>query len=102
MPDTPIACTLSPDGMVARQVVIDTLAADALLERTTTEAGLQVRLRDTPQVEQRTRELIAAEARCCTFLTFDLQRVDDALVLDISAPPEARPVIDTFFAHAAA
>jgi hypothetical protein len=102
MPDIPIACTLSPDGMSARQALIDRLSADGLLDRTPTDAGLRVRLRDTPDIERRTRELIAAEARCCAFLAFDLHRDDGALVLDIAGPPEARPVIDLFFAPAAA
>ena len=34
MTDTPIACTLSPDGLQARLALIDTLAADGLLDRT--------------------------------------------------------------------
>jgi hypothetical protein len=102
MPDLPIACTLSPDGMTARLALIDALAADGLLDRTPTDAGLRVRLRDTPEIEQRTRELVAAESACCAFLDFDLGRHDGDLVLDISGPADARPVIDMFFAPEAA
>jgi hypothetical protein len=61
-----------------------------------------VRLRDTEDVERRTRELIAAESSCCSFLTFILERVDGGeLVRDISGPDDARPVIDLVFAPAA-
>jgi hypothetical protein len=102
MTPEPIACTLTPDGLTARRALIDALSADGLLERTATDAGLRARLRDTPDIERRTRELIAAEASCCAFLTFDLQRDDDTLVLDITGPPDARPVIDLFFEPAAA
>ena len=102
MTTEPIACTLSPDGMTARVALIEALSADGLLERTATDAGLRVRLRDTPDIERRTRELIAAEASCCAFLTFDLEREEDALRLDITGPPDARPVIDLFFEPAAA
>jgi hypothetical protein len=98
MTDLPIACTLTPDGMTARLALIDALAADGLLDRTATDAGLRVRLRDTPEIERRTRELVAAESRCCAFLDFGLARDGDALVLDISGPEDARPVIDMFFA----
>jgi hypothetical protein len=98
MTELPIACTLGPEDMTARQALIDALARDALLDRTPTEAGVRVRLRDDPAVERRTRELVAAEAHCCAFLTFALAHEDGALVLDISGPPEARPVIDLFFA----
>jgi hypothetical protein len=88
--------------MTARLALIDALAADGLIDRTPTDAGLRVRLRDTPQIERRTRELVAAESRCCAFLDFTLAREDGALVLDIAGPDDARPVIDLFFATDAA
>jgi len=97
MPDLPIACTLTPDGMTARLTLIDALAADGLIDRAPTQAGLRVRLRDTPQIEHRTRELIAAESRCCPFLEFNLDRDGGELVLDIAGPQDARPVIEMFF-----
>ena len=102
MPDVPIACTLTPDGMTARLTLIDALAADGLIERTATDAGLRVRLRDSPEIERRTRELVAAESECCAFLDFRLDRDDGELVLDISGPEDARPVIEMFFASEAA
>ena len=102
MPDLPIACTLTPNGMTARLELIDALAADGLLDRTPTAAGLRVRLRDTPEIERRTRALVAAESECCAFLDFDLGRDGGDLVLDISGPEDARPVIDQFFAREAA
>jgi hypothetical protein len=102
MPDLPIACTLSPDGMTARLALIDVLAADGLLDRTATESGIRVRLRDTPDIERRTRDLVAAESACCAFLDFELGRENGELVLDISGPEAARPVIDMFFAREAA
>ncbi len=98
MSDLPIACALTPDGMIARLALIDALAADGLLDRILIDAGLQVRLRDTPDIEQRIRALVAAESTCCAFLDFDLGRDDGALVLDITGPEDARPVIEMFFA----
>ena len=98
MSDLPIACTLTPDGMTARLALIEALAADGLLDRTATDAGLRVRLRDTPQIERRTRELISAESRCCAFLDFTLNREGGALVLDIAGPEDARPIMAELFA----
>jgi hypothetical protein len=98
MPDLPIACTLTPDGIAARLALIEALAADGLLDRTPTDAGLRLRLRDTAEIERRTRELVAAESQCCAFLDFKLGREDGDLVLDISGPDDARPVIEMFFA----
>ena len=99
MSDLPIACTLTPDGVTARLALIDALSADGLLDRTPTDAGLRVRLRDTSDIEQRARELVAAESKCCAFLDFDLGRDGGDLVLDISGPELARPVIEMFFAR---
>jgi hypothetical protein len=98
MSDLPIACTLSPDGVTARLALIGALAADGLLDRTPTATGLRVRLRDTPGIERRTRELVAAESRCCPFLDFVLARDENGLVLDISGPEDAQPAIASFFA----
>jgi hypothetical protein len=84
--------------MTARVALIDALAADGVLERTATETGIRVRLLDRADIEHRTRELIAAESRCCAFLDFDLRRENGALLLDVSGPEDARPVIEFFFA----
>ena len=100
MTDPPIACTLTRDGMTARLALIDALAADGLLDRTPTDRGLRVRLRGTPEIERRTRDLVAAESACCAFLDFDLRREDGDLLLDVTGPEDARPVIDRFFAPA--
>ena len=98
MRDLPIACTLASDGMTARLALIDALATDGLLSRAPTETGLRVRLRDTLEIEARTRELVAAESKCCAFLDFELGRQDGDLVLDITGPEDARAVIEMFFA----
>jgi hypothetical protein len=98
MTDLPIACTLTAAGMAARMALIEALAADGLLDRTQTEMGMRVRLLDRPDIELRTRELVAAESKCCAFLDFRLGRENGDLVLDISGPEDARPVIDMFFA----
>jgi hypothetical protein len=98
--ELPIACTLSPDGFAARMSLIDALAADGLITRAATAHGVRVRLRDTPEIERRVRELVAAESECCAFLDFTLGRDDDAIVLEIAGPDEARPVIDGFFSPA--
>jgi hypothetical protein len=98
MTDQPIACTLAPNDMTDRLALIGALAADGLLDRAVTEHGLRVRLRDTPGVERRARELMAAESACCAFLDFQLGREAGELVLEITGPEDARPVLDLLFA----
>jgi len=100
MPDLPIVCTLTPAGLTDRLALIDALAANGVLARTPTASGIRVRLRDTPDIERRTRELVVAESQCCAFLSFELGRDDGDLVLDVSGPEEARPMIDMILAPA--
>jgi hypothetical protein len=76
MTDHPIACTLSPEDAPARLALIESILTEAL--------SVRVRLHDTSETERRTRELIAAEEKCCPFLRFDLRREPDALVVDIT------------------
>jgi hypothetical protein len=98
MTDTTIACTLNPAQLRDRVAVIDSLASDALLGQENIAGGVRSRFRDTPDVEDRVRELVAAESSCCGFLSFDVGRRDGELRLEITGAPEARPVIDQFFA----
>lgn len=91
-------CTLAPNDLIAHLAEIDALAADGLLERTPTHDGVRVRLRDAPEIERRTRAIVAAESDCCAFLDFRLGRGAGELVLDITGPAEARPLIERFFA----
>jgi hypothetical protein len=100
MTEIPIACTLTPDQMRDRVAFIDALVADALLGRDEIEGGVRSRFHETPEVEQRLRELVAAESSCCGFLSLELSRRDGELWLDITGAPEARPAIDRFFAAA--
>ena len=62
MPELPLACTLSPDGMTARLTPIDALAADGLLDRTPTASGLRVRLLAGPQNARPVIDMFFAEA----------------------------------------
>ena len=94
MNDLPIACSLDAGDMSARLAQFDELARDALIERCDVPGGVQLRLRNTAEVAQRARRLIAAEARCCPFLAFDLRDEGGALRLEVTGSEMARPVID--------
>ena len=98
MKELPIACTLRAGARAEREELIAQLWRDALIAGERTGEGVRLRLRDDPEIESRTRELIAAEQSCCAFLSFELDRADDELVLQISGPPEARPIVDAFLA----
>jgi hypothetical protein len=100
MTDIPIACTLDPRRLRDRLAFIDSLAADALIGQDEIPGGVRSRFRDKPDVEARVRELVAAESSCCGFLSFEVSRRDGELWLEMTGTPEARPVIDRFFAAA--
>ncbi len=97
MDPIPVACSLQGADARDRLAVIARLREDALLDRYEILDGLRARFRDAPGVEDRIHALIAAEARCCPFLSFDLRREAGVLCLDVSGAPEARPVIESFF-----
>jgi hypothetical protein len=96
--DQPIACTLSPGEFQDRTGRLAALAARALRSREATAGGERLVFADSGETERELRAAIAAEARCCAFLRLDLRRGSDGLVLDISGPEEARPIIAELFA----
>jgi hypothetical protein len=49
-------------------------------------------------VAERLAGVVAAESRCCAFLTLELERVGADLVLDVTGPAEVAPIIDELFA----
>lgn len=102
MTEPPIACTLDARQTSDRQALIARLWADALIDTEPTVAGMRVRLCASSDVERRVHELIDAESRCCAFLTFEVVRDGDELVLDITGQADARSVIELYFDRAAA
>jgi hypothetical protein len=102
MSDQPIACSLPTDQARDRSAVIAALRADAMLEQQPINGGLRTRFRDQPDIEQRVRDLVAAERVCCSFMRFDVRRDEDAIVLDITGSQDAQPVIAQFLAEPAA
>jgi hypothetical protein len=98
MTDPPIACTLAPDRMRGRLAFIDALTADALLDQQPIAGGMRSRFLDAAGIEERVRELVELESRCCAFLRFAIGRDRDAIVLDITGSADAQPVIEQYFA----
>ena len=95
---TPIACTLTPGQYQSRTAEMAALAARALRSREQTEQGERLTFDTSPEVERELRAVVAAEAGCCAFLSMDVQRGEGELVLDISGPQDARPIIAELFA----
>lgn len=96
--DQPIACSLSAADYAARKDEIDGITRRALRSRERLEGGARLTFAASAGTERELRDLIAAEARCCSFLHFELHRSGDLLQLDVTGPDAAEPVIAELFA----
>jgi hypothetical protein len=98
----PIACSLRPADHAERLRRLADLAERALVRREPLPGGERLVFADAPGVERDLRAAIAAEAACCPFLTLALERAEAGLVLDVTGPALARPIIAELFARCAA
>ena len=96
--DQPIACTLSAADYAVRTDDTAALARRALRSREPIPDGTRLTFESGTETERRLREIVAAEARCCAFLRMDLRPAGDALVLEVTGPAEAEPIIAELFA----
>jgi len=93
-----MACSLSAVDLRQRQRDVASLAAGALASRSSIPGGERFVFRAAADTAARLERLVAAEAECCPFLTMDLRRDNDALVLDVTGSAEARPIVEELFA----
>ena len=91
----PIACTLTPGDLRERLVLIQALAAEALVGYD--RDGLVLALRYAPESVERVRAMVASEQHCCAFLTFDVKERPDIVHVTITAPERAREAADELF-----
>jgi hypothetical protein len=94
----PIACTLRPREYAVRTTQLAELANGTLRSRTPLPGGERLAFAPGAQIERRLRHAIAAEAACCPFLRMELRSEPGVLVLDVTGPAEAMPVITALFA----
>jgi len=101
--ETPIACSLSAEELPKRLAEMNDIGKDALLSAS--PAG-ELRFRADAATRERLEAVIAAESKCCSFLSFDLREHAGALVLTIVAPEGAEPLaadlVEAFAAEAKA
>jgi methylaspartate ammonia-lyase len=90
----PIACTLTGDELLARLDEIRDLSRHALRAKTTDGTHAVLSFDPAPGVRDRLATIVAAEARCCAFLTMQLADEPDALTLTIDAPADAEAVLE--------
>jgi hypothetical protein len=95
--EIPIACSLDAQGQAERAEGFKLLIERALVRREETVDGVMIELRDGPGVRQETQRLTEREHECCPFLDFNVESGEGSIRIAVSAPPEARPVLDALF-----
>ena len=91
----PIACTLGADDMVGR---LDAwrAALAPVVDRTPIDNGVRVTFAPgTPLVPL--IELVVAEQECCMFFRFAITIDDRGTALEVTAPAEAKDLVDSLF-----
>lgn len=90
----PIACTLGESDLSQRLDKIATLGAESLLRHEFKDDTHTLRFRRDDWTRRQLEEIVAAEARCCSFLDLSLGERDGELILALGAPAEGRSVAD--------
>jgi MerR family copper efflux transcriptional regulator len=93
----PLACSLTAGDQAGRRLEFDAILGRGLLAREMTPRGIRLRFRASPGLRQDLVDLTHREKECCPFFDFRIEANGDELLLDVSAPPEARPVIEQLF-----
>jgi hypothetical protein len=93
----PMACTLGPADMKARQAELRALGEDGLVSKVINGESAVLRFRPDPAIRRRVEAAVAAESECCPFLAFDLEHGQDATLLTITAPGGAAEALASVF-----
>lgn len=86
--DLPVACNLGPDDGPARSRRWQQLAETAKPAARRDGPQLMVRYQPGPGVQEELEALAAAEAECCSFVSWSVTRDGVAPVLLVSADPD--------------
>ena len=88
--EAPIACTLTADELPARMRSARELGERALVG--VEVSGRRALLRFTGERE-RIDALVAAERRCCEFLSFEIEQDGERVNLEILTPAGGEPIL---------
>jgi hypothetical protein len=97
--EPPIACTLNdPEMRERRRTILDGFRS-ATLEVTSLPLGYAYHFAPTSAVLAQIVNLVDWERQCCPFLTFNITVAagNQTICLEITGPPEAKPMIADFF-----
>jgi len=98
----PTSCTLPTAERPLRVAEFDELFGTATESVSRTAEGVRLVLRPEPEVAARSAELATRETGCCSFFAFTLTVAAGTLVLDVTAGPAHREVLDALAERATA
>ena len=90
--EMPVACTLGAADLEQRLATIAEVGAASLIGREVDGERHLLRFRTDATTRKRLEEIVAAEARCCSFLDLALENRDGELILSIGAPEDGQAV----------
>jgi hypothetical protein len=90
----PIACSLSASELPARLAEMTDLGRAALLDADIQDRRAVLHFAPDAGVRERVEGIVAAESQCCAFLEMQIAEAPDEIVLSITAPDGAEPVLD--------
>ncbi|MGI8593404.1 MAG: hypothetical protein ACR2ML_03390 [Solirubrobacteraceae bacterium] len=95
--DEPLACTLTGNEQIGRRDRWLRLAELALVTKTATEAGVELRYRAGPAVLVELTELAGLETECCGFAEWKVTEASDSIRLEVETEPTKAPAIWAMF-----
>ena len=96
--DPPIACSLGSDSLRGRLDEWQNLLRHAVARRDLDE-GVRVEFDGAVPAGELMR-LVAAEQDCCRFFRFAITVDTRGIALEVSAPSDARPIVESLFGPA--
>ncbi len=94
----PIACTLTADELPARLDEIRAVSCEALRSKHRDGTRAVLRFARAPSLRERLAAIVAAEARCCAFMTMTLADEPEAIALTIDVPADAVAILEQLLA----
>jgi hypothetical protein len=90
----PLACSLGASDLRQRLDEIAELGSAGLIGYENEGGTHTLRFRPSPETSRRLEVIVAAEAKCCSFLDLELSERDGELVLTLAAPDRGQFVAD--------
>ena len=92
-PEPPVACSLSATELPLRLAEMATLGRAALVTAVADATRAELRFAASDGVRDRVSAIVAAESRCCAFLTMRVTDERGTVVLTVDAPEGADLVL---------